>query len=575
MRGFAMQNAGRPAAAQSRSALPVFVPAAERGAYRALFASIRAGDFAAAAEQLSRVPAGPVADVATAELMLAPGAPASDPTAILALIGRAPSLPQTAELAKLVRAAGITSLPWYPLPRDLVSQVGRAPRRGLARSVAGDSLAVSLGEQIRPLIRDDRPAEAEMLLASAELNLSPEARTEWQQRVAWSYYLTGDTAAARRLAGVARQGAGDWAVHADWVAGLAAWRDADCAAAADAFDAVSRRAADTEMMAAGLFWGARAAMACKRPDTVQAKLRTASRLEETFYGLIAREALGIAPARATERPDFIQADLTTIAKRPNVQTALALAELGELGLADALLRHQARIGDASDHAAVLRVAARIGLPATQVWLAHNAPRGSTPEMAARYPAPAWQPDGGWRVDRSLVFAHALQESAFRTDAVSRAGARGLMQVLPSTADLLLRKSAIAAPGDLSNPDFNIACGQAYLEQLRDATSTGGLLPKVIAAYNAGPGAIAKWIGRLPEHDPLLYIESIPYIETRAYVALVLRNYWMYQANAGVHSPSLAAMAQNLWPRFPGMKGATAVRFTKATGYANVDEDIAY
>jgi hypothetical protein len=60
-------------------------------------------------------------------------------------------------------------------------------------------------------------------------------------------------------------------------------------------------------------------------------------------------------------------------------------------------------------------------------------------------------------------------------------------------------------------------------------------------------------------DPLLYIESIPYWETRGYVPIVLRNYWIYQQKAGKPSASRHALAQGMWPRFPGLPGASAVR----------------
>jgi hypothetical protein len=76
-------------------------------------------------------------------------------------------------------------------------------------------------------------------------------------------------------------------------------------------------------------------------------------------------------------------------------------------------------------------------------------------------------------------------------------------------------------------------GQSYIESLRDHHATGGLLPKVIAAYNAGPVPIAAWNSRAMDGgDPLLYIESIPYWETRGYVPIVLRNYWIYEKKAG-------------------------------------------
>ncbi|RZM26171.1 MAG: lytic transglycosylase domain-containing protein, partial [Sphingomonas sp.] len=216
--------------------------------------------------------------------------------------------------------------------------------------------------------------------------------------------------------------------------------------------------------------------------------------------------------------------------------------------------------------ALVRLTSALDLPSTLVWLSHNGPLGAAPPVEARFPAPNWTPDGGWRVDKALVYAHTLQESRFRTDVVSKAGAYGLMQVMPSAAtDIARKQGRIFDRTALSRPGTNIEVGQSYLEQLRDQSCTNGLLPKVIAAYNAGPGPVQAWDAQAHDGgDPLLYIESIPYWETRGYVTTVLRNYWVYEAQTGRRaSVSRAALAQGLWPRFPGMKGATAVRLSSS------------
>ncbi len=201
-----------------------------------------------------------------------------------------------------------------------------------------------------------------------------------------------------------------------------------------------------------------------------------------------------------------------------------------------------------------------------IWLSHNGPVGATPPVEARFPAPNWAPDGGWRVDKALVFAHTLQESRFRTDVVSPAGAYGLMQVRPGAATDIARKQGRNFDRSaLSRPGTNFEVGQSYLEQLRDQHCTDGLLPKVIAAYNAGPGPVEAWNAQARDGgDPLLYIESIPFWETRGYVTTVLRNYWVYEAQTGkTASVSRAALSQGLWPRFPGLPGAAAVRLTSS------------
>ncbi len=166
----------------------------------------------------------------------------------------------------------------------------------------------------------------------------------------------------------------------------------------------------------------------------------------------------------------------------------------------------------------------------------------------------------------MIFAHALQESNFRTAVVSPAGAVGLMQVLPGTArGIATGRGQAFSDGELRSPSANIEFGQTYLEKLRNTDCTGGLLPKVIAAYNAGPLPVATWNAKgMDGGDPLLYMESIPYWETRGYVPTVLRNYWIYETEAGQASPSRNALAQGMWPRFPGMAGPNAVRINTPT-----------
>jgi soluble lytic murein transglycosylase len=86
-------------------------------------------------------------------------------------------------------------------------------------------------------------------------------------------------------------------------------------------------------------------------------------------------------------------------------------------------------------------------------------------------------------------------------------------------------------------------------------ATGGLLPKVMAAYNAGL-PVSRWNTEIRDKgDPLLWMESVPYWETRGYVNIVMRNYWMYERQAGGPSESRIALAQGMWPTFPGLAGS--------------------
>ncbi len=152
---------------------------------------------------------------------------------------------------------------------------------------------------------------------------------------------------------------------------------------------------------------------------------------------------------------------------------------------------------------------------------------------------------------------------FRASAVSPAGARGLMQIMPAAAKDNSPKIGVSgSPSDLAKPAINLAFGQQHLQLLRDSPATQGLLPKVMAAYNAGLEPLKRWQYEVRDKgDPLLWIESLPYWETRGYVNIVTRNYWMYERQAGGPSESRIALAQGMWPTFPGLAGAPAVRMS--------------
>jgi soluble lytic murein transglycosylase-like protein len=539
-------------------AAPAQLTQSERDNYRAVFAALRGQDWAGAAGRLDGMRSGPLHDLARAMLYTMPGTPPVELGPLTDLLRRAPELPQAPSLARLARARGAESLPGLPDAQRLYGLAGQ-PRRARPRAIRGDNVADALEPLIQPLIRDDQPFEAEALLNTRIAELSDEARTAFQQRIAWVYYLNGNLAEARRIADLSRGGPTEYAIHAEWVSGLAAWRMADYAAAAAHFSTVGSRSSDVELSAAGHYWASRADTAGAHPERVQGHLRAAARIGETFYGLLAQSALGVRQPPA-DMETFTAADWRALSGLSNARAAIALAEIGEVQLAADLVRHQARIGRPSDHQHLIHLAARLNLTATQMYLAHNGPRGSRFGPAERYPTPSWRPTRGWRIDPALAFAHALQESQFQPEAVSPAGARGLMQVRPGTAgDLARARGEAFSASMLDQPAINIEYGQSYIEYLRDLSSTGGLLPKVIASYNAGPAPIAAWNTRYDTSDPLLYIESLPYWETRGYVPIILRNYWIYEDRGGDRSPSRRALAAGLWPRFPGLPGASAVR----------------
>lgn len=543
-----------------RSAVPALLSADDRAYYKDLFAAIDRSDWARVQALFAQRADGPLHQVARAEYFLASGSPKIEADALGQWLGQGTSLPQAEQIAALAQKRGVEALPALPAPQRLVS-LPSTPKRIRPRETADGTMPGAVAGSINARIKADDPAGAKALLDGIDTQLSGAARAEWRAKVAWSFYIENDDASAYALAQTANNGQGPWVAEGWWTAGLAAWRLDDCAGAADAFVRTAQLAENGELTAAGHYWHARALVRCRQPEKAAAPLRLAAQRDETLYGMLAAEQLGVKLPESHAAPDFNQADWQALRDVPNVRTAVGLAEVGRDGLADEVLRHQARVGASGHYEPLSRLSRDLGLPSTQLWMAYNAPTGGRPEPATRFPTPKWTPATGWRVDPALVYAHALQESVFRAGAVSPAGARGLMQIMPAAAkDFAGELGVNGSPSDLAKPQVNLAFGQRYMQMLGNAPGTQGLLPKVMAAYNAGLTPITRWNSEIRDKgDPLLWIESVPYWETRGYVNIVMRNYWMYERQAGGPSESRMALVQGMWPTFPGIGAAEAVR----------------
>src|SRR5690606_23212392 len=258
-----------------------------------------------------------------------------------------------------------------------------------------------------------------------------------------------------------------------------------------------------------------AALRCRDTERGVALLRAAARNDQTLYGMLAAQQLGTALPHRFANAELSGEDWDRLRRHQNVRIAVPLAEIGRDRLAGQVLLQQAKIGDPAEYAALSRLARDLGLAATQLYMAYNAPSGGRADPAAYYPAPKWTPANGWLVDPALAFAHTLQESNFRADAVSPANAKGLMQITPITVrEHAPRLGLSASAVDITEPRVNLAFGQRNLEMLRDAPATRGELPKIMAAYNAGLSPVTRWEYEVhAENDPLLWMESIPYWET--------------------------------------------------------------
>ncbi|WP_240530326.1 lytic transglycosylase domain-containing protein [Novosphingobium sp. PC22D] len=543
-----------------RSAVPSLLSHDDRAYYRAVFDAIERKDWVKVQQMFADRPDGPLHQQARAEYYLAAGSPKIELPELEAWLAKSADLPEAEQIGRLALKRGAASLPQLPAEQQF-ARLPAIAKRIKPATINDGTMPAGISASILDRIKNDDPLGARTLLDGIEASLSPSARAEWRQRVAWSFYIENQDAPAYELAQRATQGTGPWVGEAWWTAGLAAWRLGDCDGAADAFRNAAARSTNDELTSASYYWQSRALVRCRKPEQAAAVLKMAAKRDETLYGMLAYESLGLKVPEQHHGADFAQSDWQQLRGVENVRTAVALNEIGEPGLADEVLRHQARIGNPAQFEPLSRLARDMGLPSTQLWMAYNAPYGGKPEPATRFPTPKWTPVDGWKVDPALVYAHALQESVFRASVVSPAGARGLMQIMPAAAqDHAGTLGYTGNANDLNKPEVNLAFGQRHLQMLQSASGTQGLLPKVMAAYNAGLVPVTRWNSEVNDQgDPLLWMESIPYWETRGYVNIVMRNYWMYERQAGGDSESRMALAQDMWPTFPGLAGSQGVR----------------
>src|SRR5262249_36553437 len=144
------------------------------------------------------------------------------------------------------------------------------------------------------------------------------------------------------------------------------------------------------------------------------------------------------------------------------------------------------------------------------------------------------------------------ESRFDARAISRSGARGLMQLMPTTAAGVAKQPALAGKNvtRLEDPAFNLELGQRYLQMILKGQSNN--LIALAAAYNSGPANLSRWLStQNSKDDALLFIETIPRAETRTYIKRVMMNLWMYRKRLNEPADGLDEAASGAWPLYNG------------------------
>jgi len=365
--------------------------------------------------------------------------------------------------------------------------------------------------------------------------------------VAQIVFSQGRDEEAIRIATAAdRQGGGEVGLAA-FVAGLAEWRRGGPEIAETWFKAAfTSKYLQPGQRAGAAFWAARTFKEERREDNAAAWLRRAGESGRTFYGLLARRMLGVSlrPEPSISSLTLGEADVEAVDATEAGHRAFALLQVGQDARAASelqLLWSQTRDKEGFSRSIML-VARQAGLTTLTAHLARLFD-----------PAPVHLPDrrlfpkGSLQTDPALIYALARLESNFDPQAVSRAGARGLMQLMPSTVDFI---TGTSFPHRLHDPSVSLDLGQRYLTMLARYDLVGGDLIRLLASYNSGPGNLGKWIGSIRHNgDPFLFIESVPNDETRGYIPRALAYTWLYASALQVPSPSLDELSTGAWPRF--------------------------
>ncbi len=414
--------------------------------------------------------------------------------------------------------------------------------RDLPSAAASDPLALYSRAQVAR--RADRMGDAAELLAQAPREharlVDPDAWWVERRIVSRALAEDGENVRAYEIAANHRAESSGRRAEAEFHAGWYALEFLDDPVTAERhFAKILEIASRPLSVSRGEYWLGRAAKARGDTSAADGHFRRAARYATAYHGQLALAELGAGTLPLSTSPRPSPADRARFDDRRYVQAIRHLLAANHRDRTGTFFRALARalddpaeirlLSDLAESADLHQFALQVGIIAASRGLPVD-------DLAFRTEAiPSDARIGA--VDKALVYAIARQESRFNQEAVSRAGARGLLQLMPATAretarTLGLRYSRAKLTAD---PAFNATLGASYLAQMMERF--GGSYIMTFAAYNAGGSRVDDWIERFgdprdPKVDVVNWIESIPFTETRNYVQRVMENLQVYRARFG-------------------------------------------
>jgi peptidoglycan lytic transglycosylase len=399
-----------------------------------------------------------------------------------------------------------------------------------------------LYEEVRLRRERDMTDDAVAILqASPGDPVRPEAWWHERQIIARRLLASGNADLAYRIARQHGLLEGKAYADADFLLGYIALRfKKDPALAFDHFSHILTRADTPYAKARAGYWGGKAAEAEGKSDLARKWYAAGAEHMATFYGQLAAHQLGDdAPPHPVAEPVPTAAERADFDGNELVRATRVFFLLGDRVHSKIFLLHLADSAETPTGFAMLAaLAEQNGRIDLAIAVAKRAIAAGTPLMIHGYPTTAL-PSGG-NTEPALLFSIVRQESAFEPDAVSPAGARGLMQLMPATASFIANKLQLplSIPRLTADGLYNVTLGRGYFEHLID--DFGGSYALAIAAYNAGPGRVRQWLAEYGDPrggkiDMVDWIETIPIDETRRYIQRVLENLQVYRGQTGRNS----------------------------------------
>ena len=374
-------------------------------------------------------------------------------------------------------------------------------------------------------------------------------------RLAFLYYTNGEYELAKKWGFVSSDAKSEYGL---WTMGLLYFKEQKYGEAKKYFSQILdltqiNNARKTE----AAFWAGRSADINGDKTNAQKYWKIAAAYPMSFYGALASTMLGDEPEYEFFDQECSDEDIVTLRENKYGKKALALLQVGRKARAEQYLKFlvTSKSSDKLLHA-VNAVASLYGLPSVAILVSGVMRDRGVLEInddiiySAQYPLPNWEPMGGWSIDRALLLAITKQESGFKQNAKSGAGANGVMQIMPNTAKRVARKNDVKLSDiDMSNPEHNMFLGQQYIVDLLQHQLIQNNIIKMLVAYNAGMGNLVKFEKSFSTSDPLLYIESFPAYETRNYIKRVMSNLWLYRARLNQPLTSLKDLSDGHWPYY--------------------------